>query len=261
MSGNNLPFMNQLKTRLTTLVAVLIAGLAANAQSQISAAGPPGWNAAMTKLFGDIKAFTAKADIRVSDRAGKESIRLPMGFSFLEGKVRLDIDMTEMKGPAASAEAIAGLKQMAMDRMACVVLPEKKSMQIIYPALTGYVEVPLPEEESAALDRNLKTDKTPLGKEAIDGHPCAKNRVTLTDDRGQKLEFIVWNAADLKDFPLQAQMNDKETIVVTRFRAVQFGKPDARHFEAPDGYTRHSDFLRLMQAATQKTSAKSGGKK
>jgi hypothetical protein len=222
------------------------------ARAQMAMGSPPGWNAAMTRLFGDIHAFTAKAELRVLDKTGKESIRVPINFALLDRRVRMDIEMTQMKGPQAPPEQIASLKQLAMDRLACIIRPDTKMTQILFPSLTAYVEMPLPEEEAAALNADLKMEKNPLGRETIDGHSCAKQRVVMTDKRGQKFEFIVWYAADLKDFPLQAQLNDAGANVVIRYQNVQFDRPDKKQFDAPSGYTRHKDFIQLMQAAALK---------
>ncbi len=169
-----------------------------------------------------------------------------------------------MKCLRAFRPALAALlKQMAMDRVGCIVALDKKSMQLIFPSLAAYVESPLPEDEAAALNKELKLNKTPLGKETIDGHPCVKNRVVMTDAKGQKAEAVVWNAADLKEFPVQMQMNDKETTVVMRYKEVHLGKPDAKQFDAPAGFTRHTDMQQLMMAIAQKQNQKSGqgGKK
>ena len=121
--------------------------------------------------------------------------------------------------------------------------------------------MPLPQEEVAALNRNFKMDKNPLGQEAIDGHPCAKNRVRMTDEQGQKMEFIVWSAADLKDFPIQAQMNDGGTTVVIRYKNVQLARPDAKQFDPPRGYTKHKDIVQLMEAATKRRGTNTPKKK
>ena len=56
--------MNCMKTVWPALVAVLASGAAGIAHAQMPAGGPPGWNAAMTRLFGDVKAFSAKADMQ-----------------------------------------------------------------------------------------------------------------------------------------------------------------------------------------------------
>src|SRR6266498_3695788 len=134
--------MKNWKSQWTVLVLAWLAGFAEPARAQVGMGTPPGWNAAMTRLFGDIKAFTAKAELRVLDKAGKESITLPMNFALLDRKVRMDIEMTQMKGPQVPPEQIASLKQMAMDRLSCVILPDTKMMNIIFPSLAAYVEMP-----------------------------------------------------------------------------------------------------------------------
>ena len=255
--------MNCIKTVWPALAAILASGAAGIANAQMPGGGPPGWNAAMTKLFGDVKAFSAKAEMRALDKAGQPAIQVPMNFALLDNKVRMDIDMTQLKGPQAPPDQVALLKQMAMDRVACIVALDKKDMQLIFPSLAAYVEAPLPEDEAAALSKDLKVHKIPLGKEAIDGHPCVKNRVVMTDAKGQKTEAVVWNATDLKDFPVQMQMNEKETTVVMRYNEVRLGKPDAKQFAAPAGFTKHADMQQLMLAIAQKQNPKGspGGKK
>src|SRR5437762_3731520 len=111
------------KNHLSLLALASIASFTTLAQqAQMGVGSPPGWNAAMIRLFGDIKAFSAKAELRVLDKSGKETITLPMTFALLDRKVRMDIEMTQMKGPQVPPEQVASLKQMAMDRLACVVL-------------------------------------------------------------------------------------------------------------------------------------------
>jgi hypothetical protein len=246
--------MNSMKT---VSLALALAYGAGTAQTQVPAAAPPGWNAAMTKLFGDVKAFSAKAEMRALDKSGKPAIQVPMNFALLDNKVRMDIDMTLLKGPQAPPDQVALLKQMAMDRVACIVALDKKAMQLIFPSLAAYVETPLTEDEAAALNKDWKLHKTPMGKETIDGHPCVKNRVVMTDGKGQQTEALVWNATDLKDFPVQMQLNEKETTVVMRYNEVRLSKPDAKQFDAPAGFTKHADMQQLMIAIAQKQKQKS----
>ena len=255
--------MNCMRTVWSALAAILATGAVGIARAQMPSGGPPGWNAAMTKLFGDIKAFSAKAEMRALDKAGQPALQMPMNFALLDNKVRLDIDMTLLKGPKAPPDQVALLKQMAMDRVACIVFLDKKVMQLIFPSLAAYVETPLTEDEAAALNKDLKLHKTPLGKETIDGHPCVKNRVVMTYGKGQQTEALTWNASDLKDFPVQMQMNDKETTLVMHYDDVRFSKPDAKQFDAPAGFTRHTDVQQLMIAIAQKQNQKGsqGGKK
>jgi hypothetical protein len=255
--------MNRMRIIWPALAAIFATGPMGIARAQMSSGGPPGWNAAMTKLFGDVKAFSAKAEMRALDKSGQPSIQMPMNFALLDNKVRMDIDMTLLRGPKAPPDQVALLKQMAMDRVACIVALDKRAMQVIFPSLAAYVETPLPEDEAAVLDKGLKLHKTPLGKETIDGHPCVMNRVVMSDVRGQVAEAVVWNATDLKDFPVQMQMNEKETTVIMRYNEIHLGKPDAKQFDAPAGYTKHADMQQLMIAIAQKQNPKGGpsGKK
>ena len=84
--------MKCLKTPWPALAAILATGVVGIAHVQMPAGGPPGWNAAMTKLFGDIKAFSAKAEMRALDKSGQPAIQMPMNFALLDNKVRMDID-------------------------------------------------------------------------------------------------------------------------------------------------------------------------
>ena len=163
------------KNHLTVLTLAWLAGAQGLAQqSPMSIGSPPGWNAAMTRLFGDIQAFSAKAELRVLDKAGKETITLPMNFALLDRKVRMDIEMTQMKGPQVPPEQVANLKQMAMDRLSCVIFPETKMTAIIFPALAAYVEMPLPEEEAAALNKKFKIDKARSAGNRLKGTPAPR---------------------------------------------------------------------------------------
>ena len=249
----------KLKHSLAAVAAMMLAGSIGFAQPQMSAGGA-GWSAAMTKLFGDVKAFSARADMRVLDSAEKESMSMAMTFALLDGMVRMEIDLAQMKSASMPPGAAASLKQMGMDRLTTIILPEKKSVCIIYPGLQAYVDMPLPEEEAAAAKKDFKISKTEMGKETIDGHACVKNKVIMTDDKGEKHEVLVWEASDLKSFPIQIRMTEKGTNVVIRYKDVQFSRPDARQFEAPAGYAKHTDMMQLMQVGMQKM-ANGAGKK
>ena len=253
--------MQKLKRCLTVLPAIVLAAAAGIVRAQMPAAGPPGWNAALTRLFGDIKAFTARAEMRAWDKAGRELASVPMGFALLDDKVRLEVDMTQMKSAQFSPGMGAQLKQMGMDRTVVVMAMQKKSMLLMYPGLQAYVDMPMSDEAAATADKNFKIEKTSLGKETVEGHPCLKHKVIMTDDNGQKAEAIVWNASDLKDFPVQMQINDKEATVVMRYKEVRLARPEAGQFDAPAGYTKHADMQQLMMVAMQKQMGGRGGRK
>ena len=63
-----------------------------------------------------------------------------------------------------------------------------------------------------------------------------KNQVIVKRRQRAGLEAVTWNAADLKDFPLQIEMKQKANTVRMHFTQVQFVKPDAKQFELPANY-------------------------
>jgi hypothetical protein len=240
-------------TRLISLALLSLLTCPALGQGPGPGAAPGAWDASFTKLFGDIKAFSAKADLRMLDQAGQETMSLGgMSFALLEEKVRVDVDLSQMKSSQMPAAAVASLKQMGMDRVISFVLPDKKITAITYPGLKATIEMPMPESETAAALKGAKPTITKLGTETIDGQPCVKNQVSLTDAKAQKRDVLVWNATGLKDFPLQVRFTEGENTIEMRYKQVKFEKPEASQFELPAGYTKYGDFQQFMQGVMQK---------
>ena len=197
---------------------------------------PTGINAAFVKLFGAVNSFTAKVETQVFDPSQKEIVRMPMDLAALDGKVRLEINLAQVQSRDFSCQHPRQLKQAGMDRVVSVFRPDKKATYIIYPGVQSYLIIPLAKGEAEALEKGLKLNKSALGNETIDGHPCVKNKVTVRNDKGPVLEAVTWNAADLKDFPLQIQMKQKDNKVLMRFSQVSFVRPDAKQFDLPSNY-------------------------
>jgi len=211
------------------------------------AGGPAGLDTAMLKLFGDIKAFSAKAQVRILDDSQQEVISMPMDFAMLDGNVRIDMDLTQAKGSSMPAGAADSLKQFGMAQLSSITRRDKKLTYVAYPGPKMLLSMPLPTE--ATTNSEAKMEKTAQGKEDLDGHPCVKNKVVFRDDSGKSLEALAWYATDdLKDFPLQIQTKEKENTSIVRFSQVKLAKPDAKQFDPPAGYTQYSNQQELMQA-------------
>jgi hypothetical protein len=116
---------------------------------------------------------------------------------------------------------------------------------VIYPDQRALLTMPLPKEDSQ--EKAPKIAKTQLGKETIDGHPCIKNKVVLTDSSGQSTEATTWEASDLQELPIQLQTQESGTTSVVRFKQVKFSRPAADFFEPPAGFTQYNspDELKL----------------
>jgi hypothetical protein len=173
-----------------------------------------------------------------------------MDFTVLDKKIRVSVDMAQMRNKDAPPGYASALKQMGMAQVTSVIRPDKKLIYIIYPDRKCYLTMPLPSESSE--EKEPKIQKTALGKEIVDNHPCVKNKMVLSDDKGQALEATTWNATDLKDFPVQIQTTEKEHTSIMHFRDVRFEKPELALFDPPADYQQYKDQQELLTAIMKK---------
>jgi len=243
------------KLWISTIVAVTLVGQSALAQ--LPQANVPGLDAALTKLFGNNNAFTATATARLLDEKETETMSMPMSYALLDGKIRSEIDMTQVKSKQMPAEANAMLKQMGVDKMVSIVRPDKQTQFVVYPTARAYAEMPISKGTNGGGNQDYKIESTKLGTETVDGHPCVKNKVTISSQDAEKHEAVVWNATDLKDFPVKMQMAQAGggTLVMT-YSNIKLEKPDAKLFEPPADFEKHASVEKLLQSVMMKMLAK-----
>lgn len=225
-----------LKARLPVALSLAVLAASVAVAQAPSGGAPTSINSAFVKLFGTTGPFTAKVEAQVLDPSQKETVRLPMDFAFLDGKVRLEIDLARMQSKDLPASTITGLKERGMDRVISVFRPDKKATYVMYPGIQSYATVPVPKAEAEVSEKSLKLEKTALGNETIAGHACVKNKAVVKNGQAPVFEAVTWNAADLKDFPLQIEIRDKRSTVRMLFTQVRFTKPDAKQFDPPANY-------------------------
>src|ERR1700685_1299019 len=80
----------------------------------------------MAKIFGKNQAFTATAEISITDKQRPEATEMETAYAFLNGNLHTETDMTSMKGVAMSPRALAQMKQMGMDRTVSIYRGDKK---------------------------------------------------------------------------------------------------------------------------------------
>lgn len=207
--------------------------------------------AILAKLFGRHTGFTAKSDIRVYGKDQKETINTVMTFIYLDNKVRCEVDMTQMKHKDLPPGIAGQLKQLGMDQVVSIVRPDKQSLHLLYPKLKAYVTLPMsPEDLEFAAKAELAKEQ--LGTETLEGQPCVKHKVTFVPPRGEKQELTVWQATNLKDFPVQTLTKRDEETFITRYRQVQFTRPEARLFDPPADFKGYPDMQSFMQGVLAK---------
>ena len=218
-----------------SLLVLMLTGHAAVAQAPATGA-PTSINTAFVKLFGAAAAFSAKVDTQVLDAYQQQEVRLLMDFAVSEGKVRMEISLAQMQSKALPPSKVTELKESGMERIISLFRPDKKVTYIVYPGTQSYLSMPLAKEDIDAFEKGLKLEKSPLGKETLDGHDCVKNKVVVSDTKGPILQAVTWNAADLKDFPLRIEMKEKGNTVRMHFTQLRFTKPDPKEFDVPPAY-------------------------
>jgi outer membrane lipoprotein-sorting protein len=246
-----------------TLIAGLLLATTSDSHAQrpgglgggpMSGPAGAGMGSSMGKFFGDVKAFSATATMRVLDKSQKETTSMVMGYAFDNGKIRMEMDLSKMKNAQMSPQAIAAMKQMGMDRSVIITIPEKRVMLMVYPGLQSYAEMPVPDASSSAAAPKDKDETKEIGNETVDGHPCVKNQHSYTSDSGKTQAAITWNATDLKGFPVQIQIEDKATGSTTMmlYKDIKLTAPDSKEFQTPDGFTKYDNIQMMMQAVMMK---------
>ena len=208
------------------------------------------FNGALGKLFGERKSFVAAMEIEAKQGSGTDTMTLPATFSFLDGNSRIELDLLKAKGSQIPPGMGEQIKAMGMAEMTMISRQDKQLAYVVYQGLSSYAEIKA-EEGASDVDK-LKIDTKELGNETMDGHPCVKNKVTVTDTTGKVTDSTVWNATDMKKFPVRIETADGKNKVTMKFTDVKFSKPAATLFDPPTGYTRYDDVQKMMQVEVSK---------
>jgi hypothetical protein len=249
---------NMKKIFRTLFVTLLGCGVfAAHAQPGLGAPKGPQFSGSLTKLFGDNTTFSAGLEMQTKD--GSAEIVVPGKLSFDKGKSRFEMDMTQIKGGKIPAGAAEQMKAMGMDSLVAITRPDKKLNYFIYPGLTAYIESEAKDAESTDATGKYKVETTEVGKETLDGHACVKNKIVVTDDKGKTHESLVWNATDLKQFPIKIETTEDGTKITMLFKDIKLAKPDDAIFTPPSTFKKYDNMMGLMQEEIMKRAGGAGG--
>jgi len=221
--------------------AVLGAYLLVSVSQAQMPGGPPPTDpcAALVKFFNRDAEFTASAKVVVTGKKPRDNQTMTIRFAVSGRKMRNEMDMTKMSN--IPARDVAGMKQMGMDQMVILALPEKPATYMVFPNLKSYCDMPAGKGTPEG-----KLEKTALGNETVEKHACAKSKLTFTDKDGKTAEAIVWEATDLKNFPIQYQTVENEQTTTTTFSDIKMDKPDASLFTLPESYKKYGNMQEMM---------------
>lgn len=86
---------------------------------------------------------------------------------------------------------------------------------------------PFSESQDATIDRS------PGGSETVDGHSCKIENLTVTPHNGQPTKMKVWEAQDLKGFPVKIEMESSHGPVTLEYKDISLDEPAASLFSHP----------------------------
>lgn len=214
--------------------------------AQMHGGPPPDPCAALGKFFSKDAAFTATAKVVSAGKKKSDNVSLAMLFAVSGGNMRNEMDMTKMSGVRASD--LEGMKLMGLDKMIILKLADKQVAYMVYPGLESYCDLPAGRKGNS----DGKVDKTELGKDTVENHPCVKSKLTYTDKDGRTSEALVWEATDLKNFPIQYQTVDEGQTTTATFTDIKQGKPAAALFELPASYKRYGSMQEMIMGNMQR---------
>ena len=234
----------------TTLIAL---GLAPTfAQPGARGGGPsPNFGGAMSKLFGANQTFSTTMEFQMPGPDG-DTVTMSGQMNFDTGKSRFEMNMSEMRGSKMPPSALTQMKAMGMDTVISISRPDLNLVYVVYPGLNSYLQRPQPASSDSVNPDDYKAEFTELGKETVDGHDCVKNKVIVTDKAGTKHESTVWNATDLKNFPVKIETTEQGKSATMLFKSVSFNKPASSLFEAPAGLTKFDNMQALQSEVMKK---------
>ena len=215
----------------------------------------PSFDATFARLLGEHQGFSAEMEFAVLDADRKPASMVPGQLSFLDGKSRFELDLSRVKGFGMASDMAAQLKAAGMAELVMIRRPDRSLKYTVYVGLASYTEEKLATEakETKAMTKAAtKKEVTKLGEETVAGHPCVKNKVVVIDDKDQRSEATLWNAIDLKGFPVRMEMVEDGKTTTRTFKNLKLSKPDSALFEPPADMTRYESLVAMLQGVMTK---------
>jgi len=160
--------------------------------------------------------------------------------------------MANVKSEALPPEMVASLRQIGMDRVVTIVRSGNRPAWVLYPHLKASVEIPSPGTAALTGPDNDAIKETKLGTENVGGRLCNKYRFVSRTGSSDPHEALVWRAPDLRQFPVQIQMDQEEATMVVRYSGVRLAKPSSRLFTLPPNYKKYESMEKVMQEALRR---------
>ena len=138
-----------------------------------------------------------------------------------EMKIYRSGDKMRTNMPGGAGYMIMDLSQhisyMVMSAGMCMQMPS-----------SGQQPNPFSQAQGATVERS------PAGTDTVDGHACKVENLTVTPQNGQPTKMKVWEADDLKGFPVKVEMQSSRGPITVQYKDVSLSEPDPSLFTHPD---------------------------
>jgi len=159
-------------------------------------------------------------------------------------KMKMEMDMSKMMEASGAKDA----SQSPMSKMTMLSRGDKKMSYTLYPNVRKYMVHTDAEQQ----DEKPKVEKTKVGSETIDGHPCDKFKVVITYKSEPPQEGFIWNAMDLGGMTIKSEVENKDFKMTTELKKIVLKSSPASVFDIPQGYTESKDFMEIMMSGQPK---------
>jgi hypothetical protein len=184
--------------------------------------------------------FTATGLVSVTPPSPQKAYKVEVAYAWRNGNFRAELDQPKANNSPGAASFGRGLNWVAY-----ITTTDVPVTWILYPSLHGFIE-----KDDPLLDyrKTPRIEKTDLGTETVNDHPCTKRNVIVTAPTGASSSFIVWEASDLSELPVAVLfVKDENTIKVT-LGNISTNLPDAKLFRLPENAKRYESQDEVMTA-------------
>jgi len=113
-------------------------------------------------------------------------------------------------------------------------LDQRTSYMVMNANMCMQTSTPQAQQNPFSQARNATVERSPAGTDTVDGHPCKVENVTVTPQNGQPSKMKLWEAQDLKGFPIKIEMQSSRGPMTIEYKDISFSEPEASLFAHPD---------------------------
>ena len=207
----------------------------------------PRLNAAVRKLLGPTHSFSAQIQAQGHDdqgRTGGTSGRLYLH----NGCTSFLFQLSNVHDSDIPPAILAQMQGLGINDVALINRPDRRMMYLVFPGLQSCVRVPYkPEATLSASPTDFKLSIVKEREEIVGGHRCQRNKVVLTDKQGEAHAATLWNAEDLRNFPVRIHYAEGGNVIDMDFFDISLAAPDSSLFEVPAGYSIYDSLPMMLQ--------------